>query len=85
MKKPQLCEMTVKEKIGQMFIFEQSSFTKRYIDGKVVNFSDDVLIEAAEKYQPGCFWRDEPALKIGEVRLLEEDREFTRRLNEVTK
>ena len=85
MKKPLLSEMTVKEKIGQMFIFEQGSFTKRYIDGKVVNFSDDVLIEAAAKYQPGCFWRDQPALKIGEERLLNEDREFTRRLNAVTK
>ena len=85
MKKPLLSEMTVKEKIGQMLLFQQGSFTKRYIDGKVVNFSDDVLIEATRKYQPGCFWRGRPTLEPGEERLLAEDKEFTARLQEVSK
>ena len=85
MKKPLLSEMTVKEKIGQMLLFQQGSFKKKYIDGKVVNFSDDVLIKATEKYQPGCFWRGRPTLEIGEERLLAEDKEFTARLQEVSK
>ena len=85
MKKPLLSEMTVKEKIGQMLLFQQGSFKKKYIDGKVVNFGDEVLIEAVKKYQPGCFWRGEPTLNIGEERLLAEDMDFSHQVQEVSK
>ena len=85
MKKPLLSEMTVKEKIGQMLLFQQGSFTKKYINGKVVNFSDDVLIDAVKKYQPGCFWRGEPPLKVGEVRTLAEEKAFNDRIQAASK
>ena len=85
MKKPLLSELTVKEKIGQMFLFQQITFKKKYIDGKVVNYSDDVLIEAVKKYQPGCFWREQKALKLGEYRTLAEEKEFNDRIQAASK
>ncbi len=85
MKKPLLSEMTVKEKLGQMLLFQQGSFTKKSIDGKVVNFSDDVLIDAVKKYQPGCFWRGEPPLKAGETRTLAEEKAFNDRIQAASK
>ena len=47
MKKPQLCEMTVTEKIGQLLMFH----------GNCVGTLDE-LLEVVEKYQPGTFWLD---------------------------
>ena len=54
MKKPQLCEMTLTEKIGQLLMFH----------GNCVGTLDE-LLEVIEKYQPGTFWLD--ALPRGEA------------------
>ena len=47
MKKPQLSEMTLNEKIGQLLMFH----------GNCVDTLDE-LLEVVEKYQPGTFWLD---------------------------
>ncbi len=85
MRKPLLSELTTKEKIGQMLLFQQGSFKKKYIDGKVVNFGDEVLIEAVKKYQPGCFWCGRPTLKIDEEYHLDDDKKFTDEIQSVSK
>ncbi len=85
MKKPLLSELTVKEKIGQMFLFQQVTFKKKYVDGKVVNYSDDVLIEAVKKYQPGCFWREQKQLPLGMERTLASEKEFNDRIQAASK
>lgn len=54
MKKPQLSEMTLKEKIGQMLMLNQ--YERYEIDGTAVRWSDEAIKKMAEKEQFGSIY-----------------------------
>ena len=81
MKKPQLCEMTVKEKIGQMLMIHGTW----WVGHKEISNDKGAFLKIIEEYQPGFVWlvglpRENPYSFS-----MAEDKEYTKILDKCTK
>ena len=56
MKRPELNELTLEEKIGQILMISQYSLFNKKVDGKNVKRSMEEIKEIMGKYQFGSFW-----------------------------